>query len=89
MGLVLYALLILFGIRGMPVRRAAVFCVVTAAILTVVGVGGLSDLPGCSGVRCRPPVPTIAETFLITVVIAFACFGLGFATHRLMRHQKS
>ena len=89
MGLVLYALLILFGIRGMPIRRAAVFCSVTAAILTMLGVGGKSDLPGCSGLRCRQAVPMIGETFLMTTAIAFACFGLGFATHRLMSQSKS
>lgn len=71
MGLVLYALLFLFGIRGMPFRRAAVFCSVSAAILTVLGIGGISDLPGCDRLSCPQAVPTIAETLLITTAIAF------------------
>jgi hypothetical protein len=89
MGLVLYAVLILFGIRGMPFKRAAFFCVVTAAILTALAIGGINDLPGCNGVSCPTAIPTLAETFLLTIAIAFGCFGAGFVAHWLMRRAKS
>lgn len=89
MGLVLYALLILFGIRSMPFKHAAFFCLITAAILSLLGVGAIGDLPGCSGLRCQEALPAIAGTFLIALTIAFACFGLGAGARCLVAKVKS
>ena len=89
MGLVLYALLIFFGIRGMPFKHAGVLCVVTAATLTFLGVGAIDDMPGCRGLRCQGALPMIAGTFLFTLAIAGACFGAGAAARRLMRKAES
>ena len=46
MGLLLYALLILFGVRGMPLKRAKALCLITAMILTALGIGAVQPSAG-------------------------------------------
>jgi len=88
MGLILYAALILFGVRGMPLNKAAVFCLVTAAILTPLGMAALTDLPGYSGLRFGTAILMTGPLFLFTVAIAFGCFGIGAAVRRLVGTPK-
>ena len=88
MGLLLYAVLILFGIRGMPLNKAAVFCLATAAILTPLGMAALTDLPGYSGLQFRTAILMAGPTFLLSLAMAFGCFGIGVALRRLVPRPK-
>lgn len=80
MGLILFAVLILLGARGMSLRKAMAFCVVTAAILTLLGISII--IPGCDGLRCV--LPALGATFAATLAIAFGCFGIGIAARRVL-----
>jgi hypothetical protein len=86
MGLVLYPLLILFGIRGMSFKHAALFCLLTAVILTILSIGAIEDMPGCSGLSCQ--LPAISGTLFMTLAIAFGCFGFGAVVRRLSAKPK-
>ena len=88
MGLLLYAILLFFGARGMALRRGAVFCLFTAALLTVLVIGAIDDLPSCEGVGCNPSVGTLALAFLTNLALSFASFGVGAASKRLLARFK-
>ena len=88
MGLLLYAVLLFFGARGMALKRGAVFCLVTAAILTVLAIGAIDDFPSCEGIGCNPSVGTLALAFLTNLALSFASFGFGAASKRLVARFK-
>jgi hypothetical protein len=77
MGLLLYAVLLFFGARGMPLKRAAMFCLVTAALLTILAIAAIDDLPTCEGVGCDRSAGTLAAAFLTNLALAFGSFGIG------------
>lgn len=88
MGLLLYAVLFFFGARGMLLKRASVFCVVTAALLTVLAIAAIDDLPSCEGIGCDRSASTLAVAFLTNLALAFGSFGLGVCSSRLMAKFK-
>jgi hypothetical protein len=82
MGLVLYAILILFGARGMPLRRAIWFCLLTAVLLTTLGLGAIdSDI--AQG-RTFETFATLALVFPMTLAVALLSFGCGVAAKKLL-----
>jgi hypothetical protein len=83
MGLVLYAVLILFGARGMPIRRAVWYCLFTAALLTLLGFGAMGEAAAGQSLSYGP-LATMALVFPTTLVIALLCFGSGAAARRVL-----
>lgn len=88
MGLVLYAILVLFGARGMHVRRAVIYLFVTAVLLTILGLGGLESLPSCSGFGCRSAA-SAAMVFITALAVGAVCFGAGAAARKLFTRRDS
>ena len=83
MGLVLYAVLVFFGARGMSIRRAIWFCLFTAALLTLLGFGAMGE--ASVGRRLSyGPLATMALVFPTMLVIALLCFGCGAAARRVL-----
>ena len=81
MGLVLYSILMFFGARGMPLRRAIWFCLLTAGLLTALGLGAMeSDI--VQG-RIYAVLGTLALIFPITFTVALLSFGCGAAAKKL------
>ena len=77
MGLLLYAILFFFGVRGMSLKRASADCLVTAALLTVLAIAAIDDLPPCEGIACDRSASTLAVAFLTNFALAFGSFGIG------------
>jgi hypothetical protein len=85
MGLILYAVLIFFGARGMPFKHASAFCIVTAAILTALSVGAMENQPACDGLGCDLSLATIAFLAATNSAVAFASYGVGFGGRQLFQ----
>ena len=83
MGLLLYAILLFFGARGMPPKRGAAYCLVTAALLTFLAIGAVDDMPSCDGIGCDQSVSTWVLAFLTNLTLSFASFGVGAGGKRL------
>jgi len=77
MGLVLFAILIFVGFRGAPLKRAAIYCVITAALLTLISIAAMRD-PLCRVTDCSFSAPNVATVFAATLAGSFLCFGIGF-----------
>ena len=84
MGLVLYAVLVFIGLRGVPVRQALPCCLLTALLLTVLSLAAMNDLPACHGPGCTPSLPSLALAFLTTLALALLSYGCGVAVQRLV-----
>ena len=84
MGLLLYAVLLFFGARGMQLKRASTYCLVTAVLLTVLAVAAIDDLPSCEGLGCDRSASTLAIAFLTNLALAFGSFGIGAVSRRLL-----
>jgi hypothetical protein len=87
-GLVLYAVLLFFGLRGMSLRQAAAFCLLTALLLTLLSVGAMDDQPACQGLGCKPSLTGLALAFFMTLALALLSFGCGAAIRRLIDRTK-
>ena len=83
-GLVLYAVLLFFGLRGMSVRQAAAYCLLTALLLTLLSVGAMDDQARCEGLGCKPSLPNLFLAFFMALALAFLSFGCGAAIRRLL-----
>ena len=88
MGLLLYAVLFFFGVRGMLLKRASAYCLVTAALLTVLAIAAIDDLPPCEGIGCDQSASTLAVVFLTNLALAFGSFGIGAGSRRLIAKFK-
>jgi hypothetical protein len=86
MGLVLYAVLVFFGLRGKPLRQAAPYCLVTALLLTVLGQGAVGE-QSCAGVLCSRLVSS-AGVLAMTLALGFLSFGIGAAVHGLLNRVR-
>ena len=83
MGLLLYAILFFFGVRGMLLKRASAYCLITAALLTGLAIAAIDDLPSCEGIGCDQSAGTLAMAFLTNLALAFGCYGIGSGSRRL------
>ena len=88
MGLLLYAVLLFFGARGMRPKRASMYCLVTAALLTILAIAAIDDLPPCEGIGCDRSASTLAVAFLTNLALAFGSFGVGRASRLLFARFK-
>jgi hypothetical protein len=87
-GLVLFALLVFFGLRRTPVRQAAAYCLLTALLLTLLSVGAMDGQPGCHGLGCKPTLSGLAVAFVMARALAFLSFGFGTAIRRFIDRTK-
>lgn len=87
MGLLLYSILLFFGARGMPLKRATPYCLASAALLTVLAIGAVDDLPMCSDFLCND-LSSLALALLINLALSFGSFGLGSVGKRLFGQSK-
>ena len=81
--IVLCAILLFVGLRGVPVRQAIAYCLITALLLTLSSVGAMDDQPACEGLGCSPSPSGIAFAFCATLALAFICYGAGIAVRWL------
>ena len=88
MGLILYAVLMFYGFRGVPLKRGSTCCVITAALLTPLGIAGSDSWPTCNGWWCYTSVTVgiITLTFLMTLAFAFASLAVGYGGRKLIAH---
>lgn len=88
MGLILFAILIFVGFRGVPLRRAATYCLITAAVLTLISIAAMED-PLCQVTDCSFTEPNVVIVFVATLVVAILCIGFGLGVRRLIARSKS
>ena len=87
MGLLLSAILLFFGARGMPLKRAAPYCLASTGILTVLAIGAVDDLPKCDDFLCND-LSSMVLALLINLALSFGSFGLGSVGRRLFGQSK-
>jgi hypothetical protein len=87
-GLILYAVLVFFGLRGMPVKQVLSYFLLTALLGTILGVAAIDEQPACEGLGCTPSLPSVALAFLTFFVVALLSYGFGAAVHTLVARWK-
>lgn len=87
MGLLLFAILLFFGARGMPLKRATPYCLASAGMQTVLAISAVDDLPRCDDFLCND-LSSMALALLINLALSFGSFGLGLVGRRLFVRSK-
>ncbi|NUS20680.1 MAG: hypothetical protein HOQ25_12970 [Mesorhizobium sp.] len=82
MGLIFFPMFLLFGLHGMPLRKAGAFCLTIAILAAFLGIGLVEGAPASDAIR------TDAIIFIGVLGLSLMIFAVGATVRRLAQRRQ-